>query len=366
MDRVTIVLPHRERFSPDSAGAVAMAVQRYAAGGSRYRALVVGPPVAGATYPDIEFLPVSMPKFLPLTVTQSYAVALVRALASQPAGIIEVHNKPDVALWLARCFRRRPILLFLHNDPRQMRGARSPRARARLLGRLARVVTVSDFLRSALLEGVATPARAPVVIHNALDLSALPALVPERERLILFAGRVVPDKAPDVFVAACAKALPLLPGWRAEMIGADGFSADSRDSAFIRALRPSTAAAGVHMRGYLPHPAVLDAMSRAAIVVVPSRWAEPFGMTALEAMACGAALICSGRGGLAEVVGEASLRIEPDDADDLAAAILRLATDAALQTALSEVGRARAKSLFSANRAIAKLDALRDAVMSAG
>ena len=40
------------------------------------------------------------------------------------------------------------------------------------------------------------------------------------------------------------------------------------------------------MTGYLDHPRVLEAMSLAAIVVVPSRWNEPFGLTALESQAC--------------------------------------------------------------------------------
>jgi len=44
-------------------------------------------------------------------------------------------------------------------------------------------------------------------------------------------------------------------------------------------------------------------MKRAAIALVPSTWAEPFGLTALEAHAAGAALVSSGRGGLREASG---------------------------------------------------------------
>ncbi len=339
-----------------------MAVQRLAAG-SRARCLVIGPPVTGPPFAGIDFRPVRVPRFLPLTVTQGYAARLALTLARLPPGLIEVHNKPDVASFLARCFPRRPVALFLHNDPRSMRGARSARARGALLRRLALVVTVSDFLRQALLEGVAAPARQPAVLHNCLDLAALPPLLPmaQREKVILFAGRVVPDKAPDVFVAACARALPLLAGWRAEMIGADGFGVQRAESAFISGLRPAAAAAGVVMHGHLPHAAVLAAMARAAIVVVPSRWPEPFGMTALEAMACGAALVCSGRGGLGEVVGDAAVLVDPDDAAGVAAALVRLAGDASLRAALAAAGRRRAAA-FDQAAAAADLAALRDAI----
>ncbi len=342
-----------------------MVVQRLASGQSRYPAVVVGPPHGGAGFPGIEFLPVALPPWLPGTPTLRYAARLATVLAGRPPGLIEVHNKPDVALWLARLLRR-PVTLFLHNDPRDMRGARSAAARSGLLRRLARVVTVSDYLQGCLLEGVAPPPRRPpVVIHNALDLSRLPPPCPaaERERLILFAGRVVPDKAPDLFIAACAQALPALPGWRAELVGADGFAPGQPDTRFIAGLRPLAATAGVTLRGHLPHPQVLEAMARAAIVVVPSRWNEPFGLTALEAMACGAALITSGRGGLAEIAGDAASLAEPDPAS-IAAALLRLAADGALRGGLAAAGLDRARREFGLPQAIAKLDCLRDSVLA--
>ena len=358
-----MLLPHREIFGPEGGGAVATVVRRLASARSRYRAIVVGPVFAGPAFPGIAFRPVRPAPWLPLSATQRYAARAARVVARLPPGLIEVHNKPDVALWLARLFPRRRVGLFLHNDPRVMRGARSPAARRHLLGRLAYVVTVSEFLRDALLDGVCqAPGPGPCVIHNALDLAAIPpGLAPaDRERVILFVGRVVADKGADLFVAACARALPRLPGWRAEMIGADGFSAGGADTGFIRSLRPAAAAAGVVMLGHRPGEAVLHAMTRAAIVVVPSRWQEPFGLTALEAMACGAALVCSGRGGLAEVMGEAGLCVDPDDPEAFAQALVRLAGDGALRAQLSAAGRARVGARFSLENAVARLDDLRD------
>jgi len=59
------------------------------------------------------------------------------------------------------------------------------------------------------------------------------------------------------------------------MIGADRFGPDSPETPFLRALRPAAEKAGVNMLGYRAHAEVLATMRRAAIVVVPSRWAEP-------------------------------------------------------------------------------------------
>jgi glycosyltransferase involved in cell wall biosynthesis len=110
--------------------------------------------------------------------------------------------------------------------------------------------------------------------------------------------------------------------------------------------------------GYRPHAEMMQAMARAAIVVVPSRWQEPFGLTALEAMASGAALICSDRGGLPDVAGPAALYADPDAPEALAEAIVRLATDPGLRARLAEAGLARAR-LFDAPAARQNLAELR-------
>lgn len=362
---VAIVLPHRERFEPEAAGAIAHVVHRFVTNGSRYDALVIGPQLAGAAFAGTSFLPVRAPGWLPLKPTQSYALVVARALARRPPAPIEVFNKPDVADLLARLFPRRPVTLFLQNDPRTMRGARTARARTQLLNRLARVVVVSAYIREAMLDGVSVqPGRQPVIMHNKIGLSEIPAPVPmaDRDPVLLFAGRVVLEKAPDAFVSACAIALPQLPGWRAEVIGAAGFGADLADTAFIRTLRQKAEVAGIAMRGFMPQAEVLEAMARAAVVVVPSRWSEPFGLVALEAMACGAALACSGRGGLSEVTGDCALQVNPDDVASFARCLVRLGSDDDLRTRLSETGMMRVREDFDISQSIAHLDALRDEV----
>lgn len=367
MALVSIILPHRESWSREAAGAVATVVHGLAGGGARHPARVYGPPPQGAPLPGVPFTAVRAPAWLPLGSKQRYALAVARLLRAQPPGLVEVHNKPAIALWLARLLPRSRVSLFLHNDPQTMPGADSPAARLRLCRRLAGIVTISDFLRGRFEAGLEGQGAAQL-LHNALDIAALPPPLPpaEREPLILFAGRLVPEKAPDAFIAACARALPQLPGWRAEAIGSLGFGqARAAVSPFIRQLQAAAPAAGVALPGHQPRAAVLDAMARAAIVVVPSRWQEPFAMTALEAMASGAALVSSGRGGLAEVAGEACVTIDPEDPAGMAAALLALARAPERRAALAEAGRQRARELFDRPRAIARLDALRDAVLAA-
>ena len=360
-DTVAMVLPPRESFAPAASGAVGLMVHRLARASTRYASLVVGMPV-DSPFADVPFRTAAPLWWWPARQAQRYADAAARLLRRAQPALIEVHNRPDLALALAGCLPTVPVALFLHNDPQGMRRTRSAAGRTLLLGRLARVVTVSQWLKGRLLDGV-DPVRPPLVLPNCLDLREIPP-PGQRENQILFAGRAVADKGADVFVRACARVLPALPGWRAVMVGADRFGAASPDTPYLRRLRAEARAAGIVLCGYRPHAEVLAAMARAAIVMVPSRWEEPFGLTALEAMACGAALLCSRRGGLPELAGDAAVPIEPNDPDGVAKSLLALARDEAWRRALGEAGRARSRA-FDLPAAAARLDALRADILAA-
>jgi glycosyltransferase involved in cell wall biosynthesis len=324
--------------------------------------LVLGGRQSGPTFDDVCFREIRPPVWLPGNINTRYAAGVARSLRGLHPGLIEVHNRTEVALALARRFEQTPVILFLHNDPQSMQRARSPAERTQLLARLALVVTVSEFLRGRLLEGIdVSPRRPPAVLPNAIDITALPEPGP-REPVILFAGRVVPEKGADAFVAACANALPRLPGWRAELIGADRFRVDSPDTRYVRQIRAAAARAGVHMLGYRDHPDVLTALSRASIAIVPSRWDEPFGLSALEAMACGAALFCARRGGLPEVAGNVAIFVDADDPVSMAEAIVALARNPQRLAVMSEAGRIRARG-FGLQPAAVRLAALRREIL---
>lgn len=350
---VAIVLPPKEGFTPGAVGAIGLLVERLARAGAT--GTVLGSSHGG--FPNIPFETIQ-PGW-GLSRAARYAAGVAQAVRHLKPTLIEVHNWPEVALRLRRLGR--PVTLILNNDPQTMRGARTPGERSLLLQTLAGVATASNWLRQRLLDGVPTPVRPPTLLLNCIDLPPPPPLA--LEPLILFAGRMVADKGADVFVEACATALPNLPGWRAEMIGADRFRPDSPETPFLRALRPRAAAAGVILRGHQPNAVVVDAMRRAAIVVVPSRWAEPFGLVALEAMASGAALVCSPRGGLPEVAGETALYADPDTPAAIAQALLTLARDEPRRTTMAAAARARAEA-FAAPAAAARLRAFRTAALA--
>jgi UDP-glucose:(glucosyl)LPS alpha-1,2-glucosyltransferase len=361
LPKVAVVLPPREGFGPGRTGAIGLLVRRLTRTPG-FDTVVIGGKQDGPTFPGIDFRTVTPSLWTIGSTSLRYAAAVAESLRKQPVALVEVHNRPEIALALATRLPNTPVVAFLHNDPNGMREAATPAQRIEMLRRLARVVTPSDYLRQRVLGGVTTPGKDPVVLPNCLDLAELPPRR-RRERLVLFAGRVVADKGPDAFVSACAAALPYLTGWGAEIIGADRFSFDSPDTGFVQMIRAAAEGAHIRMLGYRDHPEVLTAMARAAIVVVPSRWAEPFGLVALEALASGAALICSPRGGLPEVAGDAAVYADPDRPGDIAAAIRSLAGDEARRSALAEAGWQRVQR-FDVPVIAARLAALRHDILT--
>ena len=362
MRLAAVVLPPREGFGPGRTGAIGLLARRLTQTPG-FRTIIFGGPQNGPVFPAIDFRPTAPALWPPGNTNVRYAAAVAATLRYLRPTLIEVHNRPEIALALAARLPDIAVTVILNNDPQAMREATTPAERANMLRRLARVITSSQYLRQRVLDGVPKPATDPVILPNCLDLTELPPPCP-REKLILFAGRVVADKAPDAFVAACAAALPHLPGWSAQIIGADRFRADSPDTAFVHSIRQAAAASPhIHLLGYRDHPDVLAAMARAAIVVVPSRWPEPFGLVALEALASGAVLICSPRGGLPEVAGGAALYADPEHPADIAAAIRAIASNPSRQAAMAEAGRQRARQ-FDAPLIAAQLAGLRRTILS--
>ena len=105
-------------------------------------------------------------------------------------------------------------------------------------------------------------------------------------------GTVRPEKGQDIAVDACADR----PETILHVIGRDGDGAD----AWIRDLK-ATATANIAIDGPTTDlPVTLEKLG-VQFNLVPSRWKEPFGLVAIESMACSCITIVSGRGGLAEI-----------------------------------------------------------------
>jgi glycosyltransferase involved in cell wall biosynthesis len=133
----------------------------------------------------------------------------------------------------------------------------------------------------------------------------------------LFAGRLSPEKG-------AAEAIDIA---RAAGVPVDVYG-DVYDAAYSREqVDPRRAWPGVRILGGVPRASLWQAMARAAVVLYPARWDEPFGLAAAEAQACGTPVVAFRRGGLGEVIadGVTGFLMPPDDIAAAAEAAVKAA-----------------------------------------
>jgi glycosyltransferase involved in cell wall biosynthesis len=100
----------------------------------------------------------------------------------------------------------------------------------------------------------------------------------------------------------------------------------------------------VVLAGPMPHPIAIQAVRDGMFTVVPSQWAEPFGLVALESAAAGKAVVASDIGGLASIVEheKTGLLVKPGDGYGLRVALERMIADAPLRDRLGHAARSHA------------------------
>lgn len=174
---------------------------------------------------------------------------------------------------------------------------------------------------------------------------------PPRERLaprptVLYAGRLVPEKGVDVLLHAFAQAVREVPDARLAIVGGgDG-------AASLRRLAHELGVIGsVELTGALRREEMERRFEGAWVQAVPSRWEEPFGNVAVEAMMRGTAVVASACGGLPEIVNDKSgLLVPPGDVEALATALVRMLSAPRLAESLGAAGRAIALERFTEER----------------
>jgi len=159
-------------------------------------------------------------------------------------------------------------------------------------------------------------------------------------------GRIRHQKGTDLFVEAMIRLLPSHPDWTAVITGR--ITADNRD--FAEDLKARIADAGLASRiiflGEVPD--IAPWYRRISLYVAPSR-NEGFGLTPLEAMASGAAVVASDAGAYAELIedGTTGAVVPAGDAEALAATIARYLRDPGLAAMHGRAGMERARTRFS-------------------
>jgi glycosyltransferase involved in cell wall biosynthesis len=210
------------------------------------------------------------------------------------------------------------------------------------------VLTISEYSRSRLIEIAGVAPERVTAVHLGIDherftpeASATDASLEERlslpERFVVYPANLWPHKNHDRLIDAMGQLEDpdvhlVLTGQGYGRLGELGERA-----------RRAGVADRVHHLGYL-EPDEVPALYRSALAMVFPSLYEGFGAPPVEAMACGCPVACSTSGSLAEVASGAALAFNAESAEEIAAAIERIANDSGLRDRLRAKGIGHAAS----------------------
>nr|WP_293834708.1 glycosyltransferase family 4 protein [uncultured Arsenicibacter sp.] len=245
---------------------------------------------------------------------------------------VVVENNPCTRLsWPNQLFGK-PSVISLQTWP-SWQGERlsfSQRLKRAWLNRADRLIACSDAIR----HGGFSKAE---VIPNPYDYANFrryPEIMTTHD--FAFLGRLVSDKGADLAIQALTKLLPELATPATLTIIGDGPERKALEKLVVAlGLQPY-----VQFTGPMRGEALARRLNQHRFLLVPSLWEEPFGIVALEGMACGCVPIVSDGGGLPEAVGDAGLLFRRGDVDALVACMRQVLTDKELVNRLRQAAPA--------------------------
>ncbi len=218
---------------------------------------------------------------------------------------------------------------------------------------IARWIALTNFAREKLIAG-GLPAERVVVKPNFLPIT--PAVGPGDGGYALFVGRLSAEKGVQTLIQGWQRC----PDAPRLMVAGDG---PERTALEQQAMGDDR----IEFVGALPAAQVLDYMSRAAFLVIPSEWYEVFPLTILEAQAVGTPIVASNIGNLPDLVtdGETGWLFAPGDPEGLAKTVQQVLQDRPRWPDFRRAARRRFEEIGTAAQNFELLVAIYEQVVAA-
>ena len=209
-----------------------------------------------------------------------------------------------------------------------------------------RVIAISDFVKTDLVRRYRIDANKISVVHNGVDTSDFSPSSMEKGVSVLFVGRLVIQKGADQ-LPAILEALSA----RSELMPIRVVGEGPLRDWLCRTLRESSCPHVVELAGAVPADQVREHYSAAQVLLMPSVY-EPFGLVAIEAMACGLPVVAYSVGGLAEIVvsGRTGFLVSPGNVAMAAAYLDCLLSNQTVRKRMEGEARNRVVSRFASSR----------------
>lgn len=218
-----------------------------------------------------------------------------------------------------------------------------------------RVIAVSRYTANIIKEHYFVPQEKVRVVYNAYyaETQSPKKIKKFKEPVVLFLGRLTPQKGPTIFLELAKKVLERTKKVRFLVAGAGEMERELM-------LWASSFGYGAHIMftGFLKRAEVERALTLADIVIMPSP-SEPFGIVALEAMHFGCALILSEQSGASEIVKSAYV-VDYWDVDKMVDIVLELINNPELLKAKQEEARREVQTFRWEDRAREVLEVYRE------
>ena len=219
-----------------------------------------------------------------------------------------------------------------------------------------RVIAVSQWTKDIIVNKYGIPEAKVVVVHNGVEsiaaaggpAAALEQLRRAGNKIVLFVGRVTLQKGPDYFVELARRVLAWRPQTYFVMVG----SGDMLPRMIERAADHQISNHFI-FPGFLRGEELNSVYRSADLYILPSV-SEPFGITPLEAAACGAPVMVSRQSGVSEVMAHA-LKVDFWDIDEMTNQVLAVLDHPSLAATLADNGRRdteRTTWLVAANKCL--------------
>jgi glycosyltransferase involved in cell wall biosynthesis len=288
--KISILLPYKENFSPEYAGAVSLFVKDTTLR-SRFKKDIT---VFGHTeYKKIfavNYINIPFSKKILQSGSKSYVYNFLKLEEQNPSNIIEIHNRPNYLNFFNETIKAK-IVLFFHNDPLTMIGSKSKKQRINLFNKSYKIIFNSEWSKKRFLKGLEKTfykSEKLIVIYQSTN--KVKVNLKKKKNWIIFVGKLNRAKGYDLFGQAVIKILNKFPNWKAIAIGDEPREKIVFNHKNLKKL------------GFLKHEKVLNIFTKTSIAVACSRWNEPLGRTGLEASSRGCAVIISNKGGLPETI----------------------------------------------------------------
>ena len=332
--KIATILPYKENYTVDKASAASLWVSEFYTKSRHKKNNFIYGHTKSKNYLTKNYININLKnlKSKLKSTTNEYAEKLIKDLNSKNFNIIEIHNRPQLLLKLLNKVKSRFIFYF-HNDPLSMKGSKFINERLKILNSVDRLIFVSEWVRNRFFLDIDKKLQSKTDVIYPSVHKQKPSI---KKKNIIFVGRLNHSKGYDLFKEAIIKILDEFPKWRAYSVGDE-----ERRSIYISHSRHKEL-------GFINHKDTLKLLNKSEIAVVPSRWDEPFGRTALESSSRGCATIISNRGGLTETT-DYALILKRLDTKNIYQEIKMLIKHPQKKRKIQKLGRKNIKHLINNN-----------------